>query len=453
MVKPTIILATDNGIGMGHLARATAIAQALQDRANPIIVSVAGAVAELPSVTGIRCEYIPGKNRGWIARSKWDRYFQDRLLALAEETDAKIISFDGVTPYPGFILTKNANSKLTTVWVRRGLWRKNRLRFVLPLQSAVIEKIIEPSDFASEDDHGPTSRRSDATITAPVSLLQKDKALSRKDARIALGLNQDDPAVLVQLGTGDSDMNSKLTAALSGLLEWKDLQIVLTKEPVDVNGLSLVPDGLHVKVVRYFPLAHVLKAFDGAIAAAGYNSVHELLPAQIPTVLIPNIRGTDKQELRAQWCADHGFALTADHSDLHSITSTVQKLQSPEVRSAIAIRCADLPETTGAEEIAEILLALAKTPAKAESRVIRINRILTGITLKAAIFLYRFLKPYKNEAIGNSELPLFSDSTDADFLRTQIKGNRRFEQLIPAASESYKKRRKEIAEKAYGINL
>ena len=42
MVKPTIILATSNGIGMGHLARATAIASAMQEFATPVIVSVAG---------------------------------------------------------------------------------------------------------------------------------------------------------------------------------------------------------------------------------------------------------------------------------------------------------------------------------------------------------------------------------------------------------------------------
>ena len=42
MSKPTIILATSNGIGMGHLARASAIAKALKNEANPIIVSMAG---------------------------------------------------------------------------------------------------------------------------------------------------------------------------------------------------------------------------------------------------------------------------------------------------------------------------------------------------------------------------------------------------------------------------
>lgn len=450
MAKPTIILATDNGVGMGHLARATAIAQALQDRATPIIVSVAGAVAELPATTGIRCEYIPGKTRGWIPRNKWDRYFRDRLLALAEETGAQLITFDGVTPYPGFILTKNVRRDLTTVWVRRGLWRKNRLRFALPLQASVIDYTIEPGDFASEYDRGPTARRTDAVLTSPVSLYEKEKSLSRDDARRALGLDLNSPAVLVQLGTGADDMNAKMTAALSGLAEWKGLQIVLTKEPVDSQGVTLIPEGLTVKVVRYFPLARALKAFDGAITATGYNSVHELLPAQIPTVFISNIRGTDDQELRAKWCADHGYALSADQGDLNSITNTVRKLQSEELRRTIAIRCADLPGTNGAEEIANQLMGyLASAPLK-KSAFRHILRAFIGITLRTAITIYRTVKPYKKSAKVSSEAALVSESIDADFLRSQIKGNRRFEHLISGASESYQARRDEIARRAYG---
>ena len=100
MAKPTIILATSNGIGMGHLARATAVALEMRDIANPIIVSVAGGIAELPATTGIPCEYIPGKNRGWMKRNLWDSYLQSRLIAIADETGASAISFDGVVPYP-----------------------------------------------------------------------------------------------------------------------------------------------------------------------------------------------------------------------------------------------------------------------------------------------------------------------------------------------------------------
>jgi UDP-N-acetylglucosamine:LPS N-acetylglucosamine transferase len=446
--KPTIILATSNGIGMGHLARATAVAEELKDVARPILVSVAGGIAEIPSTTGIPCEYIPGKTRRWMPAHRWDRYFRDRLIAIADETGASVISFDGVVPYPGFIATKLKRPDLRIVWVRRGLWQKNLLRFALPFQSRLVDLIIEPGDIARSYDHGPTSHRKDATLTSPVSLYSKTRALSREDARKELGLDANRPAVLVQLGTGDSDMNEKMRAALTGLVGWQGLQVVLTKNPVDAQGASLVPDGLDIKVQRYFPLADVLAAFDGAIAATGYNSVHELLPAQIPTVLISNIRGTDDQDARAKWCHDHGYALRADHANLADITATVAKLSDAAVRQRLQSKCAELSNTEGGREIAQILLSLAKSTEKKPSK--RVSRFVATQAIHKITYLYRLIRPYMKGATVDSGATLFSQEIDADYLRTQIKGTQRFEHMIVEGSESYIARRHEIANKAYG---
>ena len=447
MVKPTIILATSNGIGMGHLARATAVAEELKSVARPILVSVASGIAEIPSTTGIPCEYIPGKTRRWMPAHRWDRYFRDRLIAIADETGASVISFDGVVPYPGFIATKLKRPDLTIVWVRRGLWQKNLLRFALPFQSRLVDLIIEPGDIARAYDHGPTSRRTDATLTSPVSLYAKARALSRQDARKVLGLDADRPAVLVQLGTGDSDMNEKMRAALSGLIGWQSLQVVLTKNPVDAQGKSLVPEGLDIKVQRYFPLANVLAAFDGAIAATGYNSVHELLPAQIPTVLISNIRGTDDQDARAKWCHDHGYALRADHDNLADITATVLKLSDADIREGLQNKCAELSNTSGGGEIAQILLALATSTKKKPSK--KISRFLATELIHKVTYLYRLIRPYKKNSDVEDKPALFSEEISADYLRTHIRGDQRFEHLIAGASQSYISRRHEIARKAY----
>jgi UDP-N-acetylglucosamine:LPS N-acetylglucosamine transferase len=446
--KPTIILATSNGIGMGHLARATAVAEELKGVARPILVSVAGGIAEIPSTTGIPCEYIPGKTRRWMPAHHWDRYFRDRLIAIADETGASVISFDGVVPYPGFIATKLKRPDLRIVWVRRGLWQKNLLRFALPFQSRLVDLIIEPGDIARSYDHGPTSRRKDATPTSPVSLYSKTRALSREAARKKLGLDADRPAVLVQLGTGDSDMNEKMRAALTGLVGWQGLQVVLTKNPVDAQGASLVPDGLEIKVQRYFPLADVLAAFDGAIAATGYNSVHELLPAQIPTVLISNIRGTDDQDARAKWSHDHGYALRADHANLADITATVTKLSDAAVRQRLQSKCAELSNTQGGSEIAQILLSLATATEKKPSK--RVSRFVATQVIHKITYLYRLIRPYKKSAMVATGATLFSQEIDADFLRTHIKGTQRFEHMIVEGSQSYIARRHEIANKAYG---
>ncbi len=465
MTKPTIILATSNGVGMGHLARASAVALALKEVANPIIVSMAGGIAEIPSFMGIRCEYIPGKDRMWMTREKWDIYLRDRLLALVEETNAKVLSFDGVVPYPGVIAAKNSNRDLKLVWVRRGLWQKKPQRFVLGLQSAMMDKVIEPGDIARAYDFGPTAKRKDSVLTSPVSLFRKEDAMTREEARKALGLDLNRPTVLVQLGTGEGDVNEKMTAALSGLLGWKDLQVILTKAPVDKDGNSLAPEGLDLKVARYFPLAKVLHAFDAGICATGYNGVHELLPAQLPTVFVSNIRGTDDQEARAQWCHDFGFALRADQADLADITAKVKMLQDPAVRQRLSEKCAELPDTTGGQEIAAMLYKLAtETPAKKASgftvkrlmvqeRINRGMRHVINLGLRRLALVYRFLHPHIVTQIVRVETPVFGSQTTSAELHPLIKGDTRFEHMIEGASDSYRKRREEIADAAYGKQL
>jgi predicted glycosyltransferase len=463
--KPTIILATSNGVGMGHLARASAIALALKPIANPIIVSMAGGIAEISEYMGIRTEYIPGRDREWMSRDLWDQYLRDRLVALVEETDAKLISFDGVVPYPGVIAAKVKAPHISLVWVRRGLWQQKPQRFVLGLQSAMMDYIVEPGDIARSYDHGPTAKRKDSQLTSPVSLFQKETALSRAESRKILGLDPDRPAVLVQLGTGDSDVNEKMTAALSGLIGWKDLQVVLTKKPIDKNGNSLVPEGLDLKVVRYFPLAQVLHAFDASVCATGYNGVHELLPAQIPTVFVSNIRGTDDQEARAQWCHDFGFALRADQADLADITATVKKLQDPQVRASLSAKCKELPEVSGGAEIAQIFLKLVTEQSavkpgsltfsrlKIQDHINRGMRHVAYISLKRLALIYRKFRPHPKAALVEKIAPIFSDTTNPSELQGFIKGSVRFEHLITGASDTYKKRREEIATTAYNPPL
>ena len=462
MSKPTIILATSNGVGMGHLARASAVALALKDVANPIIVSMAGGIAEIPSFMGIRCEYIPGRDRLWMSREKWDKYLRDRLLALVEETGAKVLSFDGVVPYPGVIAAKNSNPALKLVWVRRGLWQKKPQRFILGLQASMMDVIIEPGDIARAYDFGPTSKRKDSVLTSPVSLFRKEDALSRDEARKVLGLDPNRPVALVQLGTGDSDVNHKMTAALEGLIGWKDLQVILTKAPIDKDGKSLAPKGLDIKVARYFPLAKVLHAFDAGICATGYNGVHELLPAQVPTVFVSNIRGTDDQEARARWCNDFGYALRADQNDLADITATVRKLQDPAVRAQLSVKCAELPDTSGGQEIADILFKLATQQKSAGAKNLTFMRLMVqdhinrglrhviNLGIRRLALVYRFINPHIVVQVTKQEPPIFGESTKLEELRELIKSTTRFEHLISGASNNYRLRREEIAKEAYG---
>ena len=444
--KPSIILATSNGVGMGHLARASAIAKALKHQANPVIVSMAGGVAEIPEAFEIPCEYIPGKDRGWMSRSNWDLYLKDRLVALIDETDAKILTFDGVVPYAGVIAARIARPQVKLVWIRRGLWQKKPHRFALPLQSRAMDLIIEPGDYAFAYDHGPTSKRKDAIRTAPVSLYQSNEALDQETARKVLGLDLNRPAVLVQLGTGADDANEKMRAALTGLLGWPDLQVVLTKEPVDKNGKPLAPTNLDYRVIRYFPLAKVLAAFDAGICATGYNGVHELLAAGLPTVFISNIRGMDDQEARAKWCADFGYSLRANQANLKEITNTVAKLQDPAIRNSLSEKCKELPVPIGGEEIANKLLKLTESKNEAKNNGLRMALFLA---LRYLAIGYRLIVRQNKQKLPTNSSPVFSNTTDAAELRNLIRGANRFEHLVASTTDKYKAKREQIANQYY----
>jgi len=364
MDKPTIILATSNGIGMGHLTRASAIASELKSFANPIIISMASGVVEVPKIVGVRFEYVPGRDRRWMGRFEWDKYLRDRIAALIDETGAKIVGFDGVVPYPGIIGVKNIRPNISLVWVRRGFWQKTPQRYLLNLQSKMMDLIITPGDFGQSYDKGPTTNRNDSTLVKPISIYNSLNSLSKSEARKVLGIDPDRPAVLVQLGIGEADANAKLTAALTGLLSWPSLQVILTKDPIDSQGNNLAPAGLEIKVIRYFPLANVLNAFDAAICAAGYNSVHEELAANIPTLFIPNTRGTDNQAARAAWTADNKMALTVDQSNLKQIQENAAKLALQNVRDELSANCSKLPQASGAAEVAQIFKELLQKPGQ-----------------------------------------------------------------------------------------
>jgi spore coat polysaccharide biosynthesis predicted glycosyltransferase SpsG len=462
LTKPTIILATSNGVGMGHLARATAVARALGDRATPIIFSMASGVAEIPESLGVRAEYVPGRDRGLMDRQVWDKYLAERLRALVIESGARIVTFDGVVPYPGFFQLKRWMPDVSLVWIRRGHWQKKPQRFVLGLQARLMDYIIEPGDYSRSADTGPTSIRNDAILFSPVSLFRSHQQKSRSEAARLLGLDPKKPTVLVQLGTGDADLNARLTAALQGLSKWKGVQIVLTKNPTLADGTSLVPEGMKYSLIQYFPLADVLSAFDGAIAAAGYNSVHEFLAAKIPTLLIANNRGTDNQRARALWCAENGYCLYAQQEDLNEIEREASRLADSQMRKVLSAKCSTLPDPSGANEIADALLALSEpsydnllTNRLLHQGLMAQTALSRGLVMTVKVIImwalrrfalgYRTLFPHAKPLFSHRDVNvIYSRSTSAKELRALIKSPQLFEHMYSDSSEEYEAKRKKI---------
>jgi len=326
-----ILLVTSNGWGLGHLTRQLAIALAIGERAETTMFSLSPGFP-LAMEFGIRGEYCPSFTTQFIVRKEWDNYLQDRLTAFADEVRPDVLLFDGVAPYSGFM---RAVAQLDCVvgWLRRGMWREGSNEHQLR-KTGGFDFVIEPTDLASEIDTGATTGTESLRVP-PISLLEVMSQLDRDTAARELGLDPDRPTLLLTLGSGRlGDVARPGSTALDVVLAHPEWQVAVTNSPVAVNLVPLVDDSRVIEIKGVYPLLRYFNAFDATVSAAGYNSVHELIPAGVPTLLIPNTSSkTDNQEGRAKYLADLGVSLAARDDDLPAVARETARLLDPAVRA------------------------------------------------------------------------------------------------------------------------
>jgi predicted glycosyltransferase len=355
--RPSVLLVTSNGTGMGHLTRQSAVARALDGRADVVVLSLSSGLPVI-AAQGVRSEYLPSYQRPWMPRQDWNVYLADRLVALAQEVRADVVVFDGVAPYRGLVLARRRLPSTAFVWFRRGLWRPGRNTAALRAEP-FFDLVIEPGDFAAPADAGATSTRPALRIP-PVSLLDVLEPLPRQDAAHELGLDPDRRTALVTLGSGalgDSDDAGEAATAVLAQAGW---QIATTKGALATSASTA--DGV-VLLTGVYPLAAYVMAFDLVVTAAGYNAVHEFVTAGIPTVLVPNDEtATDDQVARARRLDADGVAVWADPVEgTAGVAAAVRR--ALEGSASLAAGAAALSESLngGAQAAADALVELATT--------------------------------------------------------------------------------------------
>jgi UDP:flavonoid glycosyltransferase YjiC (YdhE family) len=329
-----ILLVTSNGWGLGHLTRQLAIALAIGDRAETTMFSLSPGFP-LAMDFGVKGEYCPSFTTQFIVRKEWDNYLQDRLAAFAVEVQPDVMLFDGVAPYSGFMRAIAQLPDCVVGWLRRGMWREGSNEHQLQ-KTAGFDFVIEPTDLASDIDTGATIG-AQALRVPPISLLEVMDQLDRETAARELGIEPDRPTLLLTLGSGRlGDVAGPGSTALDVVLGDTDWQVAVTNSPVAVNLVPLVDDSRVIEIKGVYPLLRYFNAFDATVSAAGYNSVHELVPAGVPTLLIPNTSSkTDNQEGRARYLADLGVALSARDDDLPAVARETARLLDPAVRAEL----------------------------------------------------------------------------------------------------------------------
>lgn len=474
--RPTIALATSNGTGMGHLARQISVGLSLRQAADPLFFSLSRAVPIIAE-HGFRGEYCPSRERGWMPGVRWQDYLRERLRAFVEEAGVDVVVFDGVVPYNGLLQARTDLPKVQFVWMRRGFWRPGVN--TAPLKSSpLFDLVLEPGDLAALGDHGATASATDAVRLPPISLAEHVEPLARAEAAAALGLDPARPTALVTLSSGVlNDVATPGTAAVNALLEHPDWQVAVTRTALTQGGVPISDPSRCVELSGVYPLVRYLAAFDAAVAAGGYNSVHELLYAGIPTLFVPNSSsGTDDQPARTRWLAEAGLALFADEKDLDEVRSQALRLHDDALRARLGEACGELDPPTGSLVAARALLGLSNAPGSAAGRRSSVRKAAVLARAAASHLLGPRTTALARKALGKAPDPgpaapmpvrlvdelgglapmggqgrplVFTERLDPGLLR----GDDPVEHVLPGSRDGYHTERRQIVSRYYDVRL
>ncbi|MFL2977846.1 MAG: hypothetical protein ACJZ59_02130 [Candidatus Thalassarchaeaceae archaeon] len=233
-----------------------------------------------------------------------------------------------------------------TIWVRRGMFRKGSS---IPVDSiGKFDLIVHPGDAVP---HASSEVEHDAQVelVEAITVLDSDEMWDRVDARRRIGVPEGSTAVYVQLGAGRiNDIDSEIRMVVDALLGDAKVHVILGESML---GDRLRIDLERIHLIRDYPNALFLRAFDHSVQAGGYNSFHEMRALRIPTLFLPNMNtGMDDQLARCRVAEKEGWGLVAAE-DRSSINQDVQKLLKMSASNV------DGHDTeNGADQIAEMVL-------------------------------------------------------------------------------------------------
>jgi len=352
-----VLFLTSNGVGMGHLTRALAMARRCPPPLKPVFATMSQGLSVVREF-GFLAEYIPFHAYLDCDIETWNGFLHQELSEILSFHDPRVVVFDGNVPYEGLLRTIADNPERWFLWSRRAMWRAGSGGEHIDRES-FFDAVIEPAEIAGAFDRGLTanSRRRTRSV-APICLYDTGEMLGRDDARKALGLDPDKLAVLVHLGAGNNYAFSGIRQLLLDRLSLRPSVQVAVAEWLISEGDLILPEG--ALRLRRYPLAPYLGAFDFAVGAAGYNSFHEAVAAALPTIFVPNENPMmDDQLARASYAERRGLGLCLRARDVYQMDRTLASMLDQERRAAIAEACRMSEFKNGAIEAAQFLAELA----------------------------------------------------------------------------------------------
>ncbi len=355
--RERIFLISSNGIGIGHLTRLLSVARRFKRELEPVFITFSQGAAILEQF-GYAFRYLPSQMHAGIDYAAWNAWLTSELDELLAAQEPAAVVFDGNNPYPGMLAAAAHQSHSRLCWIRRGMWRPTH--DVSFLESArYFDLILEPDDIAANADRGVTGQHRDKVLSVPpIRLLDDEEVPSRDQARVELGLDPEEPAVLIQLGSGGNrDVAYLIDVAVEALSRFPNVQIAVVEWLVGTERLKLWPG---VRLIRGFPVGRYINAFDFTIATASYNTFNETMSCGLPAIFVPNEHESmDDQPARAAFAEINGAGFHLPEGQVREIGSMIESLMAPTTRTLIRLNALRIAKPNGAAAAAEAIQSLA----------------------------------------------------------------------------------------------
>ena len=335
-----------NGLGLGHLTRLMGIARALRRQAPgcEILFLTSSEAAHLAYREGFAAVKLPSRNaarRGELRQNTFARLGQSLVWNTLSAFDPHALVVDTFALGSWHELGPVLRWPMRKAFVFRAQKSERALDPAF-LEALNLYDLILLPHHASGDEVSPADLRLPSETRAvwcgPMTLRSRSELLGREEARARLlrdGDSRSETNVesllgLVALGGGGGPgldaaralLASSIRTLQSGAderlkgIRWIELAGPLDTDSIDAPEPPQVLAGqkeLPWLVLRdVHPMGSVLRAFDGAVAAAGYNTVQEAQVAALPTLLWPFARDVDDQFARARLLARQNRALVFD---------------------------------------------------------------------------------------------------------------------------------------------
>jgi DNA uptake protein ComE-like DNA-binding protein len=356
----SILFITSNGVGMGHLTRAMAIARRLPDGLTPIVLTMSKGLP-IAREQGFYCEYFPSSQVSGLDNPKWSTGLAARVSGLIQEHKPAVVAFDGVSPYSGVRRALASHPEPVSVWIRRAMWRAGTPDKQLQLGDS-FDVVLEPGEFAAAADEGPTVEfRDEAFTVSPIVFCDESELLPRAQAEAELGLDPNRVHALIQIGEVPQLHRDFLHQTCANyILQRPGTQVAVLESAISED--LVLPDSV-IKLAAVYPIARLYRAFDFVISAAGYNSYHELIGFKVPAAFFAAPKPTDDQQARVRHADSASVAVELGLDP----TGACDILLDEAERVRMTQRAGEMSFGNGAEEAAQEIARLASVPDLARS--------------------------------------------------------------------------------------